>query len=361
MALYHLATKPVSRSAGRSAPASAAYRSGERVQEYSTGELWDYTRKRGVEYSEIVLPSEATKRDINWPRNREQLWNVAEAAEQRKDARVAREWEVALPHELNKVQRIELAKEFAYEIADRYGCAVDIALHRPHRLGDARNFHAHLLATTRTVEANGLGRKTDIELGDKDRAKKGLGRGADEISHMRERWATLTNERLRELEISARVDHRSLREQGLEREPTVHLGPAVVGMERRGIHTEVGDRVREEQRREMQRRLERAAELGQIEREKRELEKSILDVSCDLKAAVKEREQRRELETEARTEGKSAIATWRQELVKERGILREMSLARAKQLEPAKALELEQGSQHHRDQGLDRGGLELEF
>ena len=157
MALYHLTTKPVSRAAGRSAPASAAYRAGEKLPEHSTGETWDYTRKQGVEHSEIVLPTEAAKRDINWARDREQLWNAAEGAEKRKDARVAREWEVALPHELSKTQRVELAKEFAGELANRYGCAVDVALHRPHRLGDERNYHAHLLATTRTIEAAGLG------------------------------------------------------------------------------------------------------------------------------------------------------------------------------------------------------------
>lgn len=296
MALYHLTTKPVSRSAGRSAPAAAAYRSGEKVPEHSTGETWDYTRKQGVEHSEIVLPTSAAKQDIQWARNREQLWNAAELAENRKDSRVAREWEVALPHELGKSQRVELAREFAGEIANRYGCAVDVALHRPHRLGNDKNFHAHLLATTRTVEPGGLGRKTDIELGDRDRAKKGLESGADEISAMRERWARLTNEHLQELGHSARVDHRSLAAQGIEREPTVHLGPSVTAMERRGISTEVGNRVREEQRIEQQLRLEKAKELGALERESASVEKSILDLSGDLKAALTQRDQRQGLE-----------------------------------------------------------------
>jgi hypothetical protein len=301
MAVYHMSTKPVPRSAGRSAPASAAYRSGDRIEEYSTGKVWDYTRKQGVEHTEIVLPTEAARRDINWARDREQLWNAAEAFEKRKDSRVAREWEIALPHELSKTQRVDLAREFAGEIANRYGCAVDVAIHRPHRLGDDRNHHAHLFATTRTVEAVGLGRKTDIELGDRDRGKKGLGTGADEIKFMRARWETLINQRLKELGIEARVDHRSLKAQGIEREPTVHLGPSVIGMERRGIATEVGDRVREERAAELERAQAKAAELKSLERESREVEKSILDLSGDLKAALKERDQRLALEAEPRT------------------------------------------------------------
>jgi ATP-dependent exoDNAse (exonuclease V) alpha subunit len=360
MAVYHMSTKPVPRSAGRSAPASAAYRAGDRIEEYSTGKVWDYTRKQGVEHTEIVLPTEVAKRDINWARDREQLWNAAEAFEKRKDARVAREWEIALPHELGRTQRVDLAREFAGEIANRYGCAVDIAMHRPHRLGDHRNHHAHLFATTRTVEAVGLGRKTDIELGDRDRGKKGLGTGADEITFMRARWEALINQRLKELGIEARVDHRSLKAQGIEREPTVHLGPSVIGMERRGIKTEVGNRVREEQRREMQLKLERAKEFGQLARQSQDIEQSILDLSGDLQAALKERDQHQALE--ARAEGKDALVGWRQELAKERSILKELSLERTKELERAKKLEHEQKLEleKHRQRGLERDGPDFE-
>jgi ATP-dependent exoDNAse (exonuclease V) alpha subunit len=240
---------------------------GDRIEECSTSKVWDYTRKQGVEHTEIVLPTEVAKRDINWARDREQLWNAAEAFEKRKDARVAREWEIALPHELGRTQRVDLAREFAGEIANRYGCAVDVAIHRPHRLGDHRNHHAYLFATTRTVEAVGLGRKTDIELGDRDRFKKGLENGAKEITPMRARWETLLNQRLKEHGIDAPVDHRSLKARGIEREPTVHLGPSVIGMERRGIQTEVGDRVREERAAELERAQAKAAEVKSLERE----------------------------------------------------------------------------------------------
>lgn len=285
MAIYHLSTKPVARGVGRSATAAAAYRSAEIVEDHSTGEVFDYTRKRGVEHSEIVLPSECAKADINWARDRTQLWNAAEKAEKRIDARVAREYELALPHELSKGQRVALVRAFAEEIANKYGVAVDFAIHKAHREGDERNSHAHVLTTTRSITATGLGAKTDIELGDRDRAKKGLGRASEEIKSIRGRWAELTNEHLKEAQLDVRVDHRSLRDQGIDREPTVHVGPAVSGMERRGIQTEVGDRIREEQRVEIQRRLEAAAELGKLQREQQEISQSILVLDRDLAAA----------------------------------------------------------------------------
>ncbi|MGH9931963.1 MAG: MobQ family relaxase, partial [Pyrinomonadaceae bacterium] len=240
MAIYHLSVKPVSRGAGRSATAAAAYRAAERILDHTTGQVFDYTRKSGVEHAEIVLPLDAAKRDINWARDRQQLWNAAEVAEKRKDARVAREYEVALPQELTKAQRLELTRTFSQELANRYGCAVDFAVHQPHRMGDERNFHAHILTTTRQIEATGLGAKTSIEWSDTDRAKRGLGSGKEEIAEIRERWAALTNEKLQTLGHEARIDHRSLEAQGIELQPTVHLGPAVCGMERRGIATEVG-------------------------------------------------------------------------------------------------------------------------
>ena len=108
MAIYHLSVKPVSRGAGRSATAAAAYRAAERVEDHTTGQVFDYTRKCGFEHAEIVLPLDVAKRDINWARDRQQLWNAAELAEKRKDARIAREYEVALPEELTKAQRLEL-------------------------------------------------------------------------------------------------------------------------------------------------------------------------------------------------------------------------------------------------------------
>ena len=290
MAIYHLSVKPISRAGGRSATAAAAYRSGELVHDKTSGETFDYTRRRGVETTEIVLPTEAAKQDINWARDRQTLWNAAESAENRSNSRVAREYELALPHELTKGQRKELVWAFSKEIADRYGVAVDFAIHSPHRHGDERNHHAHVLTTTRVVEAGGLGEKSQIEWSDANRRKAGLGPAKDEITFIRERWATLTNEHLQERGIEARVDHRSLEAQGIEREPQSHLGPAVSGMERRGIETQVGKRLEAEALQAAQERLEKASEFGKTMREREEVSRSILDVSGDLEGAKRERD-----------------------------------------------------------------------
>src|ERR1700712_5445511 len=152
--------KPISRSSGRSAVASAAYRAAEKLTNERDGQTHDFTRKEGVEHAEIVLPEGSS---AEWARDRSKLWNAAEFAENRKDARVAREFEIGLPHELSKKQRLEMTREFAAELANRYGAAVDFAIHRPPEESDVRNPHAHVMMTTRKVEADGLGDKTHME------------------------------------------------------------------------------------------------------------------------------------------------------------------------------------------------------
>ena len=261
------------------------------MHDHTTGQAFDYRRKRGVEHREIVLPTEAAKQDIHWARDREALWNAAELAERRKDSRLAREYEVALPHELTKAQRLELTRAFAAEIANRYGVAVDFAMHAPHRRGDQRNYHAHLLATTRVIEPTGFGRKADIELGDRDRWQQhGLGPAKEEIRAIRAHWAELTNEKFQELGLPFRVDHRTLEAQGIEREPTVHLGPAVSAMERRGERSQVLERIAEQAKAHEQTRV---LEHARLERESRQIESAILDLSGDLAAALLERDRQR--------------------------------------------------------------------
>ena len=125
-----------------------AYRAGERLTNKRDGVTHDYTAKQGVEHAEIVLPEGV---NADWARDRSELWNAAEFAEKRKDARVAREFEVALPHELSAEERLEATREMAQELADRYGAAVDFAIHAPHEASDVRNHHAHILMTTRQV------------------------------------------------------------------------------------------------------------------------------------------------------------------------------------------------------------------
>ena len=229
VAIYHLSVKLITRGAGRSSTAASAYRAADRVTDERTGLVFDYSRKRGVEHTEIVLPATVAA-SAGWALDRERLWNAAEAAEKRCDARVAREYEVALPHELDPAQRLALVQAFAQELADRHGGAVDFAIHAPHREGDTRNTHAHILATTRRVEPTGLGAKTDIELKDTDRAKRGLGSGRVEVTAIRERWASLVNAYLEEHGHAARIDHRSLEAQGVDRDPTYHKGPAVTAI-----------------------------------------------------------------------------------------------------------------------------------
>ncbi len=286
MAIYHLHIESVSRGEGRCATAASAYRAAERIHDLETDEVFDYTRKRGVEHAEIILSREATRQDINWARNRQDLWNAAEGAEKRKDARIAREYELSLPCEMTGPQRLALTRAFAQELADRYQCAVDVAIHRPHWHGDKRNHHAHLLTTTRQIAASGLGAKTTVEWSNTDRRKRGLQSASAEMKEIRARWEELANEHLHSLGIDAHIDHRSLKDQGIEREPTVHLGPAVHAMEQRGIETEVGFRLQDQARE----RLERAQELGRLEREAQQLTQSVLVLDQDIQAALAARD-----------------------------------------------------------------------
>ena len=221
MAIYHLSVKPISRSAGRSATAAIAYRAGIVVDDLRTGATYDYRRRRGVESVDLVLPRGAP----SWAQDRGALWNAAEQAEKRRDACVAREYEVALPAELSTEQRRRLVVDFAQELADREGCAVDVAIHAPGRGGDQRNWHAHMLRTTRRIDADGMGAKLDTEKAGRKRT--------EDLAAVRARWAALTNEHLARAGHDERVDHRSLERQGLTREPGRHLGPAASGFERR--------------------------------------------------------------------------------------------------------------------------------
>lgn len=231
MAIYHLAMKPISRSAGRSAVAAAAYRASERLTNERDGQTHDFTARRGVEHTEIVLPEGV---EAEWAQDRSTLWNAAEFAEKRKDARVAREIEVALPHELTAEQRLELTREFAHGLADRYGVAVDFAIHSPHGDTDVRNHHAHIMLTTRKVESGGLGEKSDLELENKKLTALGLPTSHDQLRDIRLDWEQRANRHLALAGHDIRIDHRSHRDCGLEIEPTQHMGVHATQMDRRG-------------------------------------------------------------------------------------------------------------------------------
>lgn len=232
MAFYHCSVKAVQRSKGQTATRSAAYRAGELIHCERTGETHDYRRKTGVMHIEIITPQ-----GIQAP-NREQLWNMAELAEKRKDSCVAREYEVALPHELTHDQRTALAQDFCKHIAKAYGVAVDLCIHRPTdkevaKGADPRNFHAHILTTTRVITNDGLGAKADNEKAGRNRKK--------DLESIRIAWQDFTNEHLAKAGLDERIDHRSHRDRGLDIAPTVKMGVSATAMERKGISTEKGD------------------------------------------------------------------------------------------------------------------------
>ena len=223
MAIYHLTTKHISRGSGRSAVAAAAYRSATRLQNYEDGMVHDFRRKKGVVHKEIILPEGS---QAYWVQNREKLWNVAESTDGRKNARTAREIEIALPVELTPLQRVELVQEFSQHLADKYNVVVDVAIHKPEaKDADSRNHHAHLLLTTRIVELNEkLGEKSNFERNDTWLKNHNLPTGTKQIEHLRQAWEEYTNEHLAKAGYEIRIDSRSHAERGLQMAPTHHEG-----------------------------------------------------------------------------------------------------------------------------------------
>jgi ATP-dependent exoDNAse (exonuclease V) alpha subunit len=264
VAIFYMQISSVGRGAGRRATVAAAYRAGERIRDERTGELHNYTRRRDVLHTEIFLPAQVDASAAAWARNRERLWNTAEHAEKRHNARVAREYQVALPPELNVAQRTTLARTFAREVAERYKVAVDLAVHDPRPDGDSRNFHAHLLTTTREVTPTGLGAKAGLDMAGRERRRRELPDHRQEYLTLRERWATLTNEALREANVEARIDHRSLAAQGIDREPLPKIPLMHLKMEQRGVRSELAEGLRAGYRERVQRRLERSAHAANV-------------------------------------------------------------------------------------------------
>src|SRR5471032_362507 len=168
MAVYFLNIKTFGRSNGSSAVSAAAYRAGERIRDERSGKTYDHSDRLDVMHKEIILPSQFAADDMAWAQDRANLWNTAENTETRKNARVAREYLVALPVELSREDRLSLVTGFSRELVERYRFAVDVAIHAPRDFpgSDPRNFHAHLLATTREATLEGLGVKTTLEWND---------------------------------------------------------------------------------------------------------------------------------------------------------------------------------------------------
>jgi ATP-dependent exoDNAse (exonuclease V) alpha subunit len=249
MAIFHFAIRPISRKNGQQATGAAAYRAGESIRDERTGDRHNFARRTDVRHKEIFLPSRLKdEAGMEWARDRAALWNAAEDREKRRDARTAREFEAALPSELSHEQRLELARKYSVEVADRYGVAVDLAVHDPKPGRESDNYHAHLLMTTREVTPKGLGEKAGLDISTAVRDERGLVSHRDEYVALRERWATLTNEALREAGLETRVDHRALAAQGFDRQPMVRIPMELYQLERLGVDKEAAEKLREDYR-----------------------------------------------------------------------------------------------------------------
>lgn len=226
MAIYHFSVQVIGRASGRSAVAAAAYRAAERLHDERLDRDHDFTNKSGVVHSEILLPEGAPKRFAD----RERLWNEVEATEKRKDAQLSREVEFAIPREMAQAQGIELARDFAEAQFVERGMIADLNVHWDIGADGQPKPHAHVMLTMRAVNEQGFGAK------ERDWNRTEL------VEQWRERWADHVNQRLAELDIDARIDHRSLEAQGIGLEPQDKIGPAAQRMGERGLESErIGD------------------------------------------------------------------------------------------------------------------------
>jgi Ti-type conjugative transfer relaxase TraA len=234
VAIYHFSAKVISRANGSSAVASAAYRSGAELYDERLERDHDFSNKAGVVHSEVMAPEGSPER---W-QNRETLWNEVEAGEKRKDAQLAREIEFSIPREMSEAQGVQLARDFVQtEFVDK-GMVADLNVHWDIGPDGLAKPHAHVMLSLREVtpgvggegdEGGGFGKKVrawnDREL----------------LSDWRERWGSHVNERLTELGIDARIDHRTLEAQGIDLEPQHKIGPAGARREGRGEEAERAD------------------------------------------------------------------------------------------------------------------------
>ena len=231
MAIYHFSVKTISRSAGRSAVACSAYRSGEKLIDERQGKEQDYTRKTGVEFTKIYAPENTNPELLN----RNQLWNTVEKVERRKDANLAREFEIAFPHELNAEQRKSMLNEICQELVKRHGVVVDAAIHAPHTQSgsDERNYHAHIMFT---------GRQIDLETGDFAKKRNrdfNKENSSQTVNQWRETFADIANKHLARAGYLSEVDHRSYADQDNGLQATIHEGSKVTQLRRQGIDTEI--------------------------------------------------------------------------------------------------------------------------
>ena len=225
MAIYHFSAKVISRANGSSAVASAAYRAAQRLHDDRLGRDHDFSNKAGVVHSEILAP-EGTPERLN---DRATLWNEVEAGEKRKDSQLAREVEFSIPRELNQQQGVQLARDFVEKQFVERGMVADLNVHWDMGKDDQPKPHAHVMLSMREVGPEGFGQKV------REWNSTAL------LQEWREAWANHVNERLAELDIDARIDHRTLEAQGIELEPQHKIGPAGSRRLERGEDAERAD------------------------------------------------------------------------------------------------------------------------
>lgn len=229
-AAYRSGTKIASRQGGKSALAAAAYRSGERLYDESEQQYYDYTRKEDVIHAEIMLPEHAP----DWARllSREQLWNLVEATEIRKDAQLARDIIASLPRELTYEQQSSLVKDYVQAEFTSKGMIADVAIHDTRASDGQAQPHVHIMLTMRELGKSGFGKKN------RDWNHRSM------VRHWRSSWEECTNHHLEQAGRRERVSLKSYRERGIDRIPQEYLGPKLWQLEQRGIRTERGNRNR---------------------------------------------------------------------------------------------------------------------
>lgn len=288
---YSCNVDPLGRSAGRSAVSAAAYRIGAELHDERTQTTHDYTRRGGIETSFIVTPANAP----DWAHDPQKLWNEAERVERKCNSRTAREVKLALPASVDVAEREKITRAFAEHLAERYGVVAMVALHEPSKQGDDRNYHAHILITTRRMDADGFGVKTR-ELDDWKTGKQ-------EIRHIREYAAETINATLAEVGSEERVSPDSYETRGVEQIPGKHLGHKASAKERRGERSERGDLNREI--------AERNQQLEGLIQEREELEREISETRSQAPEA------RQEPEKEATPSPEPGATHWQERIAAE--------------------------------------------
>jgi hypothetical protein len=276
VASYHLSLHPnVSRGKGQSLVRTAAYNGRTRLVDERTGEEWDYGHLGGVLFSGMYAPKDAP----DWARDLGQLVNEVERFEKRSDSQLAMNLDIALPYEQTLEQNRRLLQDFVREQFVRQGYAAHVAIHEPDQNGDDRNIHAHVLVTLRKIGPNGFA-PTKTEQQDRYRNR------GEYTENLRDAWEKLANRHLERNGYDARIDRRSLQEQGIEREPQQHRGPTLTKMEREGRITDIGEKIRQRQ--------QQHAELRDLKAEEKKIDAQIIDLAAerakrDARAAAKER------------------------------------------------------------------------